>query len=112
MVSVYSTTLPSLSATVRLVVLTPSVSGATSPLLVGVAQLPSDAATLPAATGGVNASSGSILHARSAAYVSESRVLTGTPLWSPTYLARSANARCAASITRCCTCAGVIDFRS
>ena len=86
--------------------LTSSVSGATSPLLVGVAQLPSDAATLPAAIGGVNACSGLIWQARSAAYVSESRVPTGTPLWSPTYLARSAKARCAASMTRCCTCAG------
>ena len=67
MVSVYSTTLPALSATVRLVVSTFSVSGATSPLLVGVAQLPSDAATLPAATGGVKASAGLIWQARSAA---------------------------------------------
>ena len=38
-----------------------------SPLLVGVAQLPSAAWTLPAATGGVNACAGSIWQARSAA---------------------------------------------
>ena len=52
MVSVYSTTLPHRSATVRLVVVMFSVSGASRPTAgAGVAHEPSYAAGLPAATG-------------------------------------------------------------
>src|SRR3954468_7915063 len=50
MVSVYSTTLPHLSATVRLVVLVPSVPAVPPSRVDGVAQLPSELVTSPAFT--------------------------------------------------------------
>ena len=80
MVSVYSTTLPHRSATVRLVVWMFSVSVAPSACgVAGVAQSPSYDVTSPAVDRlGSNAVRGSIGQARSAANLSESSVASGT----------------------------------
>ena len=79
MVKVYSTMLPSLSVTVRLVVSTFSVSRAFVPrAALGRGHFPSYFLTLPGATGGLNALVSLIRQARSAAYRSESRSLSGT----------------------------------
>ena len=87
MVSVYSTTLPHRSETVRLVVLRFSVSSAVRPAPgAGVAHDPSYDAGLPAATGGVKAAVSLILQARSAAKLSSSSEESGTSTYagSPT----------------------------
>ena len=87
MVSVYSTTLPHRSLTVRLVVEMFSVSASSRTVpRAAVAQLPSYDAGLPAATGLVAAVVALILQARSAANVSSSRAASGTStyLLSPT----------------------------
>ena len=100
MVSVYSTTLPHLSATVRLVVEMFSVSLSTVPRAAGAAHTPSYDVTSPAAVGLGIAAVGLIAQARSAA----KRVAragrsagTSTKAGSPTYLPRSAKASALAS---------------
>ena len=91
--------LPHLSATVRLVVLTFSVSGLALGFAVGPPHFPSYDDTLPGSTGLVSAFVGLIWQARSAANLSESRAFCGTLTYagSPTYFPRSANASALAS---------------
>src|SRR4051794_30082953 len=99
MVSVYSTTLPHLSETVRLVVWMFSVSLVRVSAVRLDPHLPSYDVTSPAATGLGSVPVGLIRQARSAAYLSESSALRGTRTWagSPTYFPRSANASALAS---------------
>src|SRR5690242_18502955 len=93
-VNVYSTMFPQRSATVRFVVFRFSVSRAVVPGRGPPLHWPLYLVTSPAATGLVIAWVGLMLHARSAAYLSESRSLCGTLTYagSPMYLPRSANA--------------------
>ena len=99
MVSVYSTMLPHLSATVRFVVFRFSVSGAVFPVRWASVAPTVAVVTSPAATGFWRVLPGLIRQARSAAYRSESSVRSGTSTYagSPTYLPRSANASALAS---------------
>src|SRR5688572_23215414 len=99
MVSVYSTTLPHLSATVRLVVEMFSVSASTLPLAAPGPHRPSYDVTSPAAVGLGIAWVELIAQARSAAKALSRSFLVGTSTkaGSPTYLPRSANASALAS---------------
>ena len=99
MVSVYSTTLPHRSATVRLVVEMFSVSVSATPFALPGVHAPSYVVTSPAGTGLAAALVGLSEQARSTANLSSRSRLTGTSTkaGSPRYLPRSAKARALAS---------------